>query len=69
MCYCSLPDDHILADIQSARIPDTALVNSCCWSRVCQVRGRNFSVVENDTWVEICTQRGYIHARKNPRGF
>lgn len=69
MCYCDEPDAVILEDIQRAGVPEEALVNACCWARVCQVRGRNFWSVDPETWREICRTRGYLLARQNPRGF
>jgi hypothetical protein len=67
--YCHSNDGAILSDLIQGRIPEIALVTSCCWKRVCQVRGRNFNLVSEDTWEELCRFRGYIHARENPRGF
>ena len=67
--YCHSNDGAILSDIVEGRIPEIALVTSCCWKRICQVRGRNFSLVPEDTWEELCRFRGYLFARENPRGF
>jgi IS30 family transposase len=67
--YCHSNDGAILSDIVEGRIPEIALVTSCCWKRICQVRGRNFSLVPEDTWEELCRFRSYLFARENPRGF
>ncbi len=68
-CICDLSDKKILLMIQEQTLPSDALVNSHCWSRICQVRGRNFNRVNAETWSEICARRGYLRARQNPRGF
>jgi len=39
MCYCEKGDTEVLDDIKGEAIPDDALVNGCCWRRICQVRG------------------------------
>lgn len=69
MCYCDNEDWDILNDIRNGSVPSDALVQSCCWSRVCQVRGRNYNHVDPETWEQICRERGYSYARENPRGF
>ena len=69
MCYCETPDDDVLDDIIGESIPDDALVNTCCWRRICQVRGRHFNEIDPDTWSETCRKRGYLFGRQNPRGF
>src|ERR1700693_330360 len=38
-CYCSHPDEEVLADLKEDTIPDEALVYSCCWKNICRVRG------------------------------
>lgn len=48
-------------------IPDHAYANSCWWRRICQVRGRYYSQVDPEVWVDICRTRGYVLARQNPR--
>ncbi len=69
MCYCGEPDNTILADILRCAVPEDALVNDCCWRRVCQVRGRNDADIDPETWSELCRIRGYLRYRQNPRGF
>lgn len=69
MCYCDNSDVEILNDLKRGSIPDEALVNSCCWRRICQVRGRYFEEVDDETWRDICRERGYLRRRQNPRGF
>lgn len=68
-CLCNWGDAEILRHIQGESLPSYALLNNCCWRRVCQVRGRNFSDVDDETWIDICTRRGYLLERQNPRGF
>jgi hypothetical protein len=69
MCYCETRDTEILNDIRHEPIPEDALVNGCCWRRICQVRGRPFNKIDADTWTEVCRKRGYLFRRENPRGF
>jgi hypothetical protein len=68
-CYCQLTDETILDDLKRGSPPEDALVRTCCWKRICQVRGRYFNHVEAETWQEICSYRGYLRARENPAGF
>jgi hypothetical protein len=60
MDYCENSDEDILDDIMRDSIPGHALVRDCCWRRICEVRGRNFDSVDEETWVEICRQRAEI---------
>lgn len=70
MCYCSSTDeDNILSDILRGDVPDDALVQGCCWRRICQVRGCNINQIDDSAWKEICRKRGYLTSRANPRGF
>ena len=70
MCmYCRRADSVILDDIINRSIYEEALVRDCAWRRICQVRGRNFNRVDYRVWTWICTERGYLRARENPRGF
>lgn len=69
MCYCETPEAEILDDIKREAIPDDALVNECCWRRICQVRGWYPNDIGPETWSEICRKRGCLHSRENPRGF
>jgi hypothetical protein len=68
-CYCELPYEEILSGLQEGAIPDEALVYSCCWKTICRVRGLYFNSVDDEIWREICTRRGYIRSREDPRGF
>jgi hypothetical protein len=68
-CICDQRDMEILEWIQNQTLPSEALMRSCCWRRICQVRGRHFDLVEPETWSDICRERGYLYARQNPRGF
>jgi hypothetical protein len=77
MCYCDGDDEVILGDIRRQGVPDDALLRTCCWSRISQVRGRTFSGGEStppwdpdgEIWKELCRKRGYLQSRQNPRGF
>ena len=58
MCgYCSggATSAHIEADILNGSPPDDALTCPEGWRAIC----RHKSGVDNDTWTEICRQRGY----------
>jgi hypothetical protein len=63
-CYCNAADFAILRDIDRGTIPEAALVRSCCWKRICRVRGRNFRAVRPDKWRELCAKRGYVFAQE-----
>jgi hypothetical protein len=69
MCYCDSTEKTIVHDLKRGSIPEEALVNSCCWKEICRIRGRNFSAIDPEKWREICTERGYLLRRQNPRGF
>jgi hypothetical protein len=69
MCICSWDDIDIMDCLINESLPDEALLNSCCWRRICQVRGRNSSGVGYKRWVDLCARRGYLLYRENPRGF
>jgi hypothetical protein len=68
-CYCNLPYPQILSDLKTGSVPAEALVNRCCWTAICTVRGQNFSAITSEIWFELCQRRGYIRYRENPRGF
>jgi hypothetical protein len=68
MCYCYENEAEILSDIVFDIVPDDALVNSCCWRRICRVRGLHFNQVDADLWRGLCTRRGYLYGRQNSRG-
>ncbi len=58
--YCKKSDSEILSDILNNSIPRGALMNDCCWKRICQVRYRNFKkVTKSRNWRSICSDRGY----------
>jgi len=69
MCICKEYNQEILKMIKNESLPDEALVNTCCWKRICEVRGLNFSAVNSEVWRSICAKRGFLQARQNPRGF
>ena len=68
-CICNEHDRQILEWIQNQTLPSEALVRSCCWRRICQVRGYYPGEVGIETWIEVCRERGYLYAGQNPRGF
>lgn len=68
-CYPVADDATILQDIQRIGVSEEALTCTACWKRICQVRGRNFSHVDDEDWRELCAKRGYLFGRENPRGF
>lgn len=70
-CYgwCRKSEARILSHLKSGSFPSEALVNSCCWSWICKVRGLHYNEVDAGTWEDICRERGYVFARENPRGF
>lgn len=67
--YCRYSEARLLRYLTTGNVPSEALVNSCCWRRLCQVRGLHFNKIDPETWREICHQRGYVFDRENPRGF
>lgn len=68
MCYCDSSERQIFDDIKRLSIPSDALIRSCCWKKICQVRG-SFGRIDDEAWREICRKRGYLFRRENPRGF
>jgi len=52
------PDEVILHAILQEAISSGFLLDADSWRRICQVRGRNISVVDRTTWIAICEQRG-----------
>lgn len=65
----SASDSEIVRAINSGSVGAEDLVSSSGWKRICQARGRNFAVVDEQAWQELCSYRGYILSRRNPRGF
>ena len=69
------PCDHfeaesdILTDLLNCSFHPDALTRNCCWREICRVRSTNHGVIDGETRSEICTMRGYLQARQNPRGF
>ncbi len=60
MCYCQTEEAAVLDDIARLSVPEDALVSPCCWSYICEVRGRNPESVDGQSWRELCKQRGHI---------
>lgn len=62
-------DKETIKAINSGSIPSEVLVSRDAWARLCAVRGRNFAAVDERAWQELCSRRGYLLNRRNPRGF
>jgi hypothetical protein len=69
MCYCSTADSQILRDVNAVAVPTEALVEDHCWMTICRARALNMHRVDEASWSELCTERGYLLSRQNPRGF
>ena len=69
MALGSASDSEIVRAINSGSVDAEDLVSSSGWRRICQARGRNFSAVDEEAWQELCSYRGYVLSRRNPRGF
>lgn len=69
MDLTSASDREIVRAINSGSIDAEDLVSSSGWRRICQARGRNFAAVDEEAWQELCSYRGYVLSRRNPRGF
>jgi DNA repair exonuclease SbcCD nuclease subunit len=67
-CYCSTADGQILKDINAVAVPADALVEDHCWKTICRARARNMRRVDEVSWSEVCTERGYLLRRQNSRG-
>jgi hypothetical protein len=65
----SASDRDIVRAINSDSIDGDDLVSREGWRRICQVRGRNYREVDEEAWQSLCARRGYLLARRNPRGF
>lgn len=64
-CYCSTPVQQVISDVNAVAVPADALLERHCWSRICQVRGLNFTRIDAESWSELCTKRGYLLRRRN----
>jgi hypothetical protein len=62
-------DKEIVEAINAGSISSEDLVSHDAWTRLCKVRGRNFAAVNEKAWQELCSRRGYLLYRRNPRGF
>ena len=56
---CRADEWTILKGIMEGDLPVEATIRRCCWKTICEVRGRNFSLVDPEMWREICRRRGY----------
>jgi hypothetical protein len=65
----SASDRDIVRAINTDSIDAEDLVSREGWRTICQVRGRNFSEVDEEAWQSLCARRGYLLSRRNPRGF
>lgn len=61
--------EELLADLQRSSLPAEALTRNCCWTEICRLRSRCRPPIDYEEWQEICTTRGYLLRRQNPRGF
>lgn len=68
MCYCDKPEQEILGDLKRGSVPDEALLRSCCWRKIRQVRGNRFHEIDDGTWNTLCDKRVQLNARRNPAG-
>jgi hypothetical protein len=62
-------DREIVRAINSESIDAEDLAGRESWRRICQVRGRNFRLVDEEAWQSLCARRGYVLRRQNSRGF
>ncbi|MCI0348966.1 MAG: hypothetical protein L0Z53_06030 [Acidobacteriales bacterium] len=62
-------EEEILVDLRRCSVPSDAMLNGCCWRKICRVRGQNPGAVDAECWREICFTRGYLRDRQNPRSF
>ena len=65
----SASDRDIVRAINSDSIDAEDLVSREGWRKICRARGRYFSEVDEEAWQSLCARRGYLQARRNPRGF
>ena len=68
MCYCDKSEPEILGDFKRGAIPDEALLRLCCWRKICQVRGKRFSEIDEGTWSRLCDKRVQLNARQSQTG-
>jgi hypothetical protein len=61
--------EELLADLGRCSLPSEALTRNCCWSEICRIRCLSQPPIDAESWREVCTTRGYLLARQNPRGF
>jgi hypothetical protein len=64
-----MEEDEIVDAINDESIDDSDLVSAEGWRTICQVRGRNFSQIDEVAWQSLCARRGYVLYRRNPRGY
>jgi hypothetical protein len=55
--------------INSDSIDADDLVSREGWRKICRARGKYFGEVDEEAWQSLCARRGYLLARRNPRGF
>ena len=60
---------EIVNAINTGSVASEDLVSRDTWAQLCAVRGRNFRAVDEEAWQELCSRRGYLLYRRNPRGF
>ena len=69
MSIDDMDDSDIVDAINDESIDDDDLVTREGWRLVCQVRGRNFNLIDEESWQALCARRGYVLYRRNSRGF
>ncbi|GAA1941744.1 hypothetical protein GCM10009775_36890 [Microbacterium aoyamense] len=69
MSITNWSDAQVVRAINNGSIPSEDLISRDGWSQICRVRGRNFRQVDEESWQDLCSQRGYLQNRSNPRGF
>jgi hypothetical protein len=68
MSITSWSDAQIVRAINSGSVPSEDLVSRDGWSHICRVRARNTRQVDEEAWVDLCSERGFVQSRSNPRG-
>jgi len=69
MSVFTMSEAEIVDAINDEAIDDDELVEPAAWKLICQVRGRNFGSVDSEAWRSLCSTRGYLQRRANPRGY
>lgn len=62
-------DAELVRAINAGTVPSELLISRDGWQLVCRVRGRNFRLIDEEAWQDLCARRGYLQQRGNSRGF